>query len=57
MQEILNRKYISLTEIAKMHGRTRQAVHQRAKRRRVPLEKLGRMTYVRRADIHLLGYI
>jgi hypothetical protein len=56
MTEEMKREYIALSEIARTYKKTKQAVHQAAKRKGVPVEKIGNVTVIKRENLHLLGY-
>jgi len=55
-KDSFKRDYVSLSEIAKKRGITRQAVFQKVKRNKIPHEKLGNIIVLKRKNLALLGY-
>ena len=56
MADEMKREYIAVTEIAKTYGKTKQAIFQMAKRKSVPMEKIGNIVVIKRENVGLLGY-
>ena len=49
------RDLLSLPEIAKFKGVTRQAVFLMVKRNKIAHQKIGNVILIKRSDLHLLG--
>lgn len=54
MPKTISSEFVPLSDIAKLHGLTRQALHQKARVFRVRLHRLGRSVLVRRQDVAIL---